>query len=107
MGKKTKKTPEQKGPQLDHYQVILKPRVTEKGIYQSQALNQYTFEVNSHATKTQIKDAIEALFEVKVDRVATQNRKGKPRRYRFTHGRTKSWKKAIVKLQGDHRIDFF
>ena len=83
-------------PKLEHYQVILKPRVTEKVMYQSEKLNQYTFEVNQHATKTQIKDAVEALFEVKVDSVATQNRKGKPRRYRFTHGRTKSWKKAIT-----------
>ncbi len=96
-----------RGPELEHYQVILKPRVTEKGMFQSQTHNQYTFEVNPLATKTQIKAAVEALFGVKVDKVATQTRKGKTRRYRFRLGRTKAWKKAIVKLAEDSRIDFF
>ena len=64
--------------------------------------------VASHAHGTiGIKNAIEALFEVPVDKVATQTRKGKPRRYKFTYGQTKSWKKAIVKLKGDAKIDFF
>lgn len=107
MSKVQQKTPEKKGPQLEHYQVIVKPRVTEKGMFQSNEYNQYTFEVNAQATKTQIKNAVEALFEVKVAKVATQYKKGKPRRYRFTYGRTKGWKKAIVTLQPDHRIDFF
>ena len=95
------------GLELQPHQVIVKPLVTEKGVFQSQALNQYTFQVNPLATKTQIKQAVETLFEVKVDKVATQTLKGKPRRYRFTYGRTKGKKKAIVKLAGDHRIDFF
>jgi len=95
------------GPQLEHYQVILQPRVTEKGMFQSENLNQYTFEVNQYATKTQIKDAVEALFNVQVSGVSTQNKKGKPRRYRYRFGRTKSWKKAIVTLAPDSRIDFF
>ena len=92
---------------LEAHQVILRPLVTEKGVFQSQELNQYTFQVNPLATKIQVKDAIESLFDVKVARVAIQNVKGKPRRYRFTFGRTKAKKKAIVKLAGDHRIDFF
>ena len=79
--------------------------VTEKGLYESQTNNQYTFEVNPLATKTQIKHAVETLFEVKVAKVMTQTRKGKPRRYRFRYGRTKGFKKAIVKLAGDDRID--
>ena len=58
-------------------------------------------------TKEDIKNAIEKLFEVSVEKVATQTRKGKPRRYKFTYGRTKAWKKAIVKLKGDDKIDFF
>ena len=104
-----KKTTENKtsGPALEAHQIILKPMVTEKGMYQSETLNQYTFKVNPLATKTEIKNAVEQLFEVKVAKVATQHRKGKPRRYRFTYGRTKGWKKAIVKLQGDHKIEFF
>ena len=104
---KTKYTPPQKGPKLEPHQVIIKPLVTEKGMFQSNELNQYTFKVNRLATKTEIKAAVETLFKVDVAKVATQNRLGKSRRYRFKFGRTKDWKKAIVKLKGDQRIDFF
>ncbi|MCL4121391.1 UNVERIFIED_CONTAM: hypothetical protein GTU68_041045 [Idotea baltica] len=76
-------------------------------MFQSTELNQYTFKVNLLATKVDIKKAVEALFEVKVTGVSTQIRKGKPRRYRFTSGRTKAWKKAIVTLAPDDKIDFF
>jgi len=107
MAKAKKKQQVKKGPALESHQVIIKPMVTEKGVYQSNELNQYTFRVNVLATKTEIKNAVEELFKVKVEKVATQNRKGKPRRYRFTWGRTKPWKKAIVKLNEEHRIDFF
>ena len=100
-------TDEQKGLQLEPHQVILKPMLTEKGMFQSEAFNQYTFKVNPASTKADIKNAVESLFEVEVDKVATQTRKGKPRRYRFKFGRTKAWKKAVVKLKGDHKIDFF
>lgn len=92
---------------LEAHQVIIKPTVTEKAMYQSTELNQYTFKVNPHATKTDIKAAVEKLFEVKVTGVSTQVRKGKPRRYKFTYGRTKDWKKAIVTLHPDDKIDFF
>ncbi len=102
-----KTTSKAKGMELEAHQVILKPLVTEKGVFQSTEFNQYTFQVNSLATKTQIKDAVEKLFEVEVAKVATQTRKGKPRRYKFTNGTTKGIKKAIVKLKGDHKIDFF
>ncbi|MGI9271039.1 MAG: 50S ribosomal protein L23, partial [Woeseiaceae bacterium] len=53
------------------------------------------------------KNAVQKLFEVKVTGVSTQTRKGKPRRYKFTYGRTKDWKKAIVTLHPDDKIDFF
>ncbi len=92
---------------LEPHQVIIKPTVTEKAMYQSTELNQYTFKVNLLANKNEIKRAVETLFEVKVTGVSTQIRKGKPRRYRFTYGRTKAWKKAIVTLHSDDRIDFF
>ena len=108
MAQSTKQKSEtKKGLQLKPHQVILRPLVTEKNMFLSENFNQYTFEVNPLATKTDIKAAVELLFEVKVDKVSTQTRKGKPRRYRFRYGRTKAWKKAIVKLAGDHRIDFF
>ena len=92
---------------LEPHQVILKPTVTEKAMFQSTELNQYTFKVNTLATKADIKNAVQKLFEVKVTGVSTQIRKGKPRRYKFTHGRTKDWKKAIVTLHPDDKIDFF
>lgn len=92
---------------LEPHQVILRPLVTEKGMHRSTRHNAYAFEVTSAATKDDVRRAIEELFHVKVLRVNTQNRKGKPRRNRFRAGRTKDWKKAIVTLDAEHRIDFF
>ena len=98
---------ERAGPKLEPYQVILRPLITEKATHLSERHNAYTFEVNALATKTEIKQAIEALFNVKVADVRTQNRRGKPRRYRLKVGRMRNWKKAIVKLCEDYRIDFY
>lgn len=93
--------------QLEAYQVIIKPLVTEKSVELSEDLNKYVFAVNSLATKLDVRKAVEKLFEVKVAKVAIQNRKGKPRRHRFFVGRTRNWKRAIVTLKGDDRIDLF
>jgi large subunit ribosomal protein L23 len=95
------------GPILEPYQVIVRPLITEKATHVSERNNAYTFEVNPLATKTEIKNAIESLFDVKVLGVRTQNRRGKPRRYRVKIGRMRHWKKAIVTLHEDHRIDFY
>jgi large subunit ribosomal protein L23 len=92
---------------LEPHQVIVKPLVTEKGMHRSTRNNAYAFEINRLATKDDVRRAVETLFEVKVLKVATQNRKGKPRRTRFRGGVTKDWKKAIVTLDAEHRIDFF
>ena len=92
---------------LEPYQVILRPLVTEKGFHKAERYNQYSFEVNRLAGKDDIRQAVEEMFDVKVVRVNTQNRKGKPRRTKFRIGQTKSWKKAIVTLDSEHRIDFF
>jgi large subunit ribosomal protein L23 len=92
---------------LDAHQIILRPLITEKGIHRSTRHNQYAFEINRLASKVDVRRAVEELFNVKVVRVATQNRKGKPRRNRFRQGYTKDWKKAIVTLDPEHRIDFF
>jgi large subunit ribosomal protein L23 len=94
-------------PRLEAYQVILRPLVTEKGTHRSTRNNQYAFEVHSQATKDDVRRAVEDLFNVKVDKVRTQNRRGKPRKHRFKQGQTKAWKKAIVTLNAEHRIDFF
>jgi large subunit ribosomal protein L23 len=96
-----------KGPVLEPHQVILRPLVTEKGVHRSTRNNQYAFEVNTLANKSDVKRAVEALFEVSVEKVRTQNRKGKPRRHKFRYGYTKNWKKALVTLNAEHRIDFF
>jgi large subunit ribosomal protein L23 len=63
--------------------------------------------VNQWANKHQIKAAVEDLFNVRVEKVRTQNRLGKKRRYRFRFGRLSNWKKAVVKLHPEDRIEFF
>jgi large subunit ribosomal protein L23 len=98
---------ERLGPKLEPYQVVLRPLITEKATHLSERHNAYTFEVNPLATKTEIKLAIEELFDVKVANVRIQNRRGKPRRYRLRVGRMRNWKKAIVALREEYRIDFY
>jgi large subunit ribosomal protein L23 len=98
---------ERRGPVLEPYQVVIRPVITEKATHLSERFNAYCFEVNILATKTEIKDAIETLFNVKVQAVRTQNRRGKPRRYRLKVGYMRRWRKAIVTLHEDYRIDFY
>ena len=95
------------GVQLEPYQVVLRPLVTEKGTHLSEKFNTYTFEVSNQATKTDVKKAVEELWDVRVTHVRTQNRKGKPRRHKMAYGYTNSWKKAIVQLHEEDRISFF
>jgi large subunit ribosomal protein L23 len=102
-----KHIPQKVGLTLEPHQIILKPLVTEKGMHRSTRYNAYAFEVNKLATKDDVRRAVEELFDVKVEKVRTQNRKGKPRRSRFRLGYTGDWKKAIVTLDPEHRINFF
>src|SRR5260370_13794254 len=95
-----------RGPQLEPHQVILRPLVTEKGTHQFTRHNAYPFQVNMWATKEQIKAAVQELFSVRVNKVRTQTRLGKQRRYRFRYGRLPNWKKAIVTLHEEDRIEF-
>jgi len=92
---------------LEPHQVILRPLVTEKGMHRATRNNAYAFEVNRLATKKDVKQAIESLFDVHVMKVHIQNRKGKPRKTRFSFGYTNDWKKAIVTLNAEHRIEIF
>lgn len=92
---------------LEPHQIILRPLVTEKGMHKASRCNAYAFEVNRSASKDDVRRAVEALFDVKVTSVNTQNRVGKARRSRFRMGTTKAWKKAIVTLNPEDRIDFF
>jgi large subunit ribosomal protein L23 len=95
------------GIELRPYQILLRPLVTEKGTHQSTRYNAYAFQVNPIATKTQIKAAVEELFHVRVEVVRTMNRKGKKRRFRQGEGRLPSWKKAVVTLNQEDKIEFF
>ena len=87
-----------------HYDVLVSPVITEKATLASE-LNQVIFRVAPHATKPQIKEAVEKLFDVKVKRVNTLIRKGKIRNFRGMRGQLSDVKKAIVTLEEGHRID--
>src|SRR5947209_13431170 len=104
----TKEMPRVRGPKLEAHQIILRPIVTEKATHQSQHRRAYPFEVNPWASKDDIRAAVEELFGVRVEKVRTQNRQGKVRRYRFRMGRLVHWKKAVVTLRVDSpAIEFF
>ncbi len=89
---------------LAHYDIIRSPVVTEKSTMASEA-NQVIFDVAIDATKPEIKEAIEALFSVKVTAVNTLVRKGKLKRFRGYLGRRNSVKKAVVTLADGQSID--
>ena len=87
-----------------HYDFILSPIITEKATNLSER-NQVLFRVARHATKPQIKEAVEKLFDVKVKNVNTLIRKGKVKAFRGSVGEQSDVKKAIVTLEEGHRID--
>lgn len=93
---------------LKYYDIILKPVITEKSMT-NMAEQKYTFLVHPEATKIQIREAVEKMFEgVKVEKVNTMNLPGKKRRRGMMVGKTAKSKKAIVKLaEGSREIDFF
>ena len=86
---------------LKYYDIILKPVITEKSM-NAQADKKYTFLVHPDATKSQIKTAVEKMFEgTKVEKINTMNYKGKPKRRGMVFGKTAKTKKAVVKLTED------
>ncbi|HEY7662591.1 MAG TPA: 50S ribosomal protein L23 [Xanthobacteraceae bacterium] len=87
-----------------HYDVIIAPVITEKATLASER-NQVMFKVASHATKPQIKEAIEKLFDVKVKSVNTHVRKGKVKAVKGSVGEQSPVKRAVVTLEEGHRID--
>ena len=95
------------GVTLRPYQIVLRPLVTEKGTHQSTRYNAYAFQVNKLATKTDIKNAIQETFNVRVVHVTTQIRHGKTRRFRSKMGSMPDWKKAVVTLHEEDKIEFF
>src|SRR5438105_15060905 len=101
------KTTSTRGPKLEPHQVVLRPLVTEKGTHQFTRHNAYPFQVNQWANKLQIKAAVEELFNVRVEKVRTQTRLGRKRRYRFRIGWMPTWTKSIVTLQAGDPIEVF
>jgi len=88
-------------------QIIKRPLITEKATWEGSARNRYAFEVDIKADKTQIKTAIAAIYKVRVEKVSTQVRKGKSFRTRYGESNTGNWKKAVVQLHPDDKIDLF
>jgi large subunit ribosomal protein L23 len=87
-----------------HYDIILAPLITEKATNASE-FNKVVFKVAKHATKPQIKEAVEKLFDVKVKSVNTLLRRGKLRVFRGRRGQTSDTKRAIVTLEEGQKID--
>jgi len=92
---------------VDDYNIIIRPLITEQGMHFANQKGAYSFEVNKKANKAQIRNAVERIYNVKVQKVRTANRKGKCRRRGRTTGVTPSWKKAVVFLDPDFHIDLF
>jgi len=91
---------------MDASQVIIRPVVSEKSFVQAE-IGKYTFRVHDDAHKTQIRQAIEQLFDVRVRDVRTVSVKSKPKRRGVHAGRTRTWKKAIVQLAPGDSIPIF
>jgi large subunit ribosomal protein L23 len=87
-------------------QVIVGPHVSEKTTAAADGAHQVVFKVRPDATKTEIKRAVELLFEVKVDRVTVTRVPGKTKRFGMRRGRRSDWKKAYVRLAPGHDLDF-
>jgi large subunit ribosomal protein L23 len=91
---------------MDHSQIIIRPVVSEKS-YVLAAAGKYTFRVHPDAHKTQIRQAVESLFDVGVLEVRTMSVKSKPKRRGAIKGRTRTWKKAIVQVRTGDTIPIF
>ena len=86
--------------------VIIRPIISEKS-YALLAANQYPFRVHRDAHKTQIRKAVEEIFDVRVRDVRTMSVKPKPKRRGWTSGKTRAWKKAVVELHPEDTIELF
>ncbi len=87
-------------------QVLLRPHVSEKATRLGEDHQQVVFRVATDASKSEVAQAVELMFEVKVKAVQIANVKGKTRKFRQTRGRRSDWKKAYVSLAEGHEIDF-
>ena len=96
-----------KEPFMDNHQTIIKPIVTEKTIGLRDAMNQIVFEVQRDANRIQIRNAVENVFNVRVESVKTLQVKGKRKRRGRIVGKRRDWKKAIVTLAAGDKVEFF
>jgi large subunit ribosomal protein L23 len=87
------------------FQVLRMPHISEKAALLGDASNQAVFQVSTDAKKSEIKEAVEQLFSVKVASVRTANMKGKTKRQGVRRGKRSDWKKAYVSLEQGHEID--
>ncbi len=87
-------------------QVLVAPHVSEKSAGLADASNQHVFKVLPNASKQEIKSAVEQMFQVKVASVKTVNVQGKTKRFGKSFGKRSDWKKAYVRLEAGHDIDF-
>jgi len=88
-------------------EVLLAPVVSEKSYEQIESNHRYSFRVHPDAHKTQIRQAVEEIFGVRVQDVRTMSVKSKPKRRGYTSGRSRAWKKAVVQLHPDDHIELF
>ncbi len=88
------------------FKLIKRPHVSEKATLIADKLKQFVFEVQKDANKFEVKQAVESLFNVKVCSVQLLNVKPKTRRFKQVEGHIKAWKKAYVRLEAGHDIDF-
>ena len=86
--------------------VIIRPVISEKS-YALLAANKYTFRIHPRAHKTQVRQAVEDIFGVRVRDVRTMSVKSKPKRRGWSYGKSREWKKAIVELHPDDTIELF
>ena len=90
----------------NNYTVIKKPLFTEKGAMLKESENKVLVEVDTHANKLEIKRAIEEIFKVKVEKVATMKTEGKWKRYGKSLGKRPNRKKAVITLKKGEKLDF-
>ncbi|HSO59592.1 MAG TPA: 50S ribosomal protein L23 [Desulfobacterales bacterium] len=92
---------------MRHYDIIIRPLITEKTNIQKELSNQVSFEVDRRANRIEIRRAVEQAFKVRVTSVRTMQMLGKTTQRGRTSGKRRDWKKAIVRLMPGERIEFF
>jgi len=90
---------------INHFDILRQPVITEKSYSGTGAANQYTFRIARSATKSQVKAAVEAVFEVKVDKVQVINMPSKPKRRGAHTGARSGYRKAVIRLAEGHTLE--